>query len=207
MPVLRSLAPARDDAAGKDEASPKQHLTPVRIAALALLLTAPLAAQPTVDVSGAIGSTATAFFGESVIGGVTTVGALSATATPKLPRGVRVVASAAYGPGDDRGEFETVALGVGVEAPLSGGRNGVYVALGGAWLDFDGRDRSGCTPEVGCLDESGSLGPYTGLAATVGLGARVPIAQRLWVEPAVATLIGGSGPLPGVRLGVGWRVR
>ena len=173
----------------------------------AVLLAAPARAQSAIDVSGALGSAVTAMFGSGVIEGTTGLGTVSVAASPDLPRGVRLAASVTYGPGDDRGVDRTLALGLGAEAPLSGGRNGVYLALGGAWLDFDGRDSSDCTPEVGCMDESGALGPSTGLAATVGLGARVPAVRRLWVEPTVGAITGGSGPLPTARLGVGWRLR
>lgn len=183
------------------------------ISRAALLLTAALIASASgaaqVDVAGALGGAVTAS-GESPVSDGTALGVVSVSVAPGLPRGVRVAASVTVGPGDDEGYAGTIAaLGAGVEIPLTGGRNGVYFALGGALLDFDNREPglSGCDLDPDCLDESGAADSYAGLAATVGLGARIPVARQVWIEPSVSAFIWGSGALPSARIGVGWRIR
>lgn len=177
----------------------------MRLLLLALLCAA-AHAQPLVDVSAAGGVVVTQYDAASVPSDIAGTGTVAVAVTPGLPRGLRGVATVAFGSGAGRSDDGRLAsVGVGVEAPLSGGRNGVYVALGAAWLDLDTYDPSGCVPDDGCLFESIAVLPHTGLAATGGLGARVPVG-RLTVEPALSAAVWGD-VLIGARLGVGWRIR
>ncbi|PAP75325.1 hypothetical protein [Rubrivirga marina] len=173
---------------------------------LLALLCAAAHAQPAVDVSTAGGVVVTEYDAASVPSTVAGIGAVAATIAPGLPRGLRGVATLAFGPGTGRFDHgRLAAIGLSVEAPLSGGRNGAYVALGGAWLDFDNYDPSGCHPDEGCLYESISIQPHVGLAVTGGLGARVPLG-RFYVEPALSATV-WDDVLVGARLGLGWRLR
>ena len=175
--------------------------------ALLLLFLATAVHAQTVDVS-ASGGVVVAASGETLVAALPPAAALTASLTPDLLGGrLRGTASVGFAEGvgaNDLGRM--VSVGVGVEAPLSGGRNGVYLALGGALVDVEGADGRACDLDPGCMWEGYRVSPYTGLAATGGVGARVPVNGRLWVEPAVSAVFWGEG-LPMARLGVGWRLR
>ena len=178
----------------------------MRSALLALaLLGLSASAQPALDVSLGGGVVVTGSDGV-IVPTVAGAGAAALTITPDLPRGLRLVVSATAGPGEPDSEYgQLAAVGVGMEAPLSGGRDGVYVALGGAWLDFDNYDPTGCHIDPDCLFEGGRVSPHRGLAWTGGVGARVPVGS-LWVEPALSAMV-WDDVLLGARLGMGWRLR
>lgn len=176
----------------------------MRLALLLLLATG--AHAQAVDLS-ASGGALVALGGEVLITGAAPSVRLAASSTPSAVGGrVRGVASATYAPGRRAADHATAVLGLGAEVPLSGGRNGVYLALGGAFLSVDGPDIEGCLRDPNCMASGGGVSPYTGLAWTGGVGARIPISGRLWLEPAVSTLFWGEA-LPSARLGVGWRLR
>ena len=172
----------------------------MRALLLLAVLSVAASAQPALDVSVAGGAV--------VLGtpGLAGTGSATVTVTPGLPRGLRAAAAVTAGPGSGRNDDgRMAALGLGIEAPLSGGRHGVYLALGAALLHFDNYDPGGCLRDPDCMFEGVSVSPHTGLAATGGLGARVPVG-RLTVEPALSAMVWGD-VLLGARLGVGWRIR
>jgi len=178
----------------------------MRLPFLALCLAASAAAQPAaVDVSLS-GGVMVAGPGEVLISGVAPTVAVALVATPAaVGNWFRGVASAAFTPGTGRdGDGEVVAVGFGVEVPLAGRRNGVYLALGAALVDVQNTAHDTCTPEVGCM--GGGIGSYLGPAWTGGLGARVAVGRRVWVEPSVSALVWGD-VLPSARVGVGWQLR
>ena len=177
----------------------------MRALLLALALAASASAQVALDVSGGYGGAVTGS-GELPIGEVVGLGTVSVVAAPDLPRGLRLAVTATRGAGNARGDGETLAVGVGGEVPLSGGRNGVYLALGTALLDFDNEGPEACRNEPGCFYEGAPVGSYAGLAATVGLGARIPVTSRLWAEPILSAFVWDE-VLPSAHIGVGWRIR
>lgn len=178
----------------------------MRAVCLVLLLSSGAHAQ-TVDLS-ASGGVVIAVSGETFVADLLPTAALSATLTPGLLGGrVRGTASVGFAEGYGPSDLgQTLSVGLGVEVPLSGGRNGVYLALGGAFVDVEGEDGRGCDLAPDCLWEGYRVSPYTGLAGTGGVGARVPISAWVWVEPSISAVFWGEG-LPSARLGVGWRLR
>ena len=183
----------------------------MRAILLTLALAASASAQITFDVVGSGGAAMTSAATLPLPAGPSGFGAVSVSVAPGLPLGTRLMASATVGPGNGESRPGSVAaVGVGAEVPFSGGRNGVYLAVGGALLDFDNADAdgvAGCNANPDCMDETGDLFSHTGLAATVGLGARVPVVSRFWVEPSVSAFVYDSGALPSAQIGVGWRIR
>lgn len=179
----------------------------MRVAVLVLLLASAAHAQA-VDLS-ASGGGVIALSGVEWVAGVMPTASVSATVTPALLGGrVRGTASVGFADGYGGSDLgQTLSAGLSVEAPLSGGRNGVYVALGGALVDVEGVDGRGCDLAPDCLWEGYRVSPYAGLAVTGGAGARVPVSPRVWIEPAASAVFWGEGLLPMARLGVGWRVR
>lgn len=162
-------------------------------------------AQPTLDISAAAGAIATGS-SEVLVPSLDPVATVAATLAPGLPRGVRVKAEGTIGPGSGRFHYgRLAALGLGVEAPFSGGRDGVYLALGGAVVDFDNYDPTGCVEDPNCMFEGASVAAHTGLAWTGGLGARVSVG-RLFAEPALSAMV-WHDVLIGAQLGLGWRLR
>jgi len=184
----------------------------MRLAALALVLAAPLAAHAqvgahplTLDVTVSSGGAVTSS-GEIPITDAVGLATLAVTAAPGLPLGLRLAATATYGPGNARGDGRTLGLGLGAEVPATGGRRGLYLALGAALLDFDNDTPNDCIADPECFSEIQPVGSYAGVAATVGVGARIPVLRRLTLEPAVSAFVWGE-VLPAARLGVGYRIR
>lgn len=102
----------------------------------------------------------------------------------------------------------TVAIGVGVEAPLSGGRNGVYLCLGGAYVDYDGPNRGGACTGINCPTHTYGQDRYRGLAWAGAVGGRVPLATGVFASGEVGAFVGGAQFVqPRVGIGVGYRLR
>ena len=178
----------------------------VLLAALAAALSPAALAQPGLDVVVSGGAVARAFDAISLPVDGARVLSLSAALTPGLPRGLRVGGALTAGRGDGADDGRLLAAAAGLEAPLSGGRNGLYVTLGIALVAFEpGRTRA-CAEDPDCFSELITVDSYTGPAASVGVGARVPVGGRLWLEPAVSALVWDEA-LPQARLGLGWRLR
>jgi len=178
-----------------------------RISASLLLWASALAAQPAVDVSAAAGGVVTKL-SETFAPSFAPIGTVGVSVPSGLPRGIRLAGAVAYGPGEaESGDGRTFAVSLGAEAPLSGGRNGVYLALGAGYVAFDNADYSGCRIEIGCMYEGGgTTPPYDGVVWTAGVGARVPVGSRWWIEPAVSAMV-WDAPLLSARVGAGWRLR
>ena len=102
----------------------------------------------------------------------------------------------------------TAALGLGIEAPLSGGRNGVYLSFGGAYVDYDGPSRGGACTGPECPTHTYGQDRFRGLAWAGGIGARVPLAERVFARGEAGALVGGTEfALSRVSVGVGYRLR
>lgn len=137
------------------------------------------------------------------------LGIAGAVAPPVLGQRLRFQLAASLVPEGSGGlPDRTAAVGLSVEAPLSGGRNGVYFSLGGAYVDYDGPDRSiSCEPN--CPTHSFGPSRYRGLAWSGGIGARVPITGRTFVSGEASAFIidEGRSALPRLHLGLGYRLR
>ena len=178
---------------------------------LLLVVAASASAQP-LDVL-ALGGVALSGPDEVLVSGVApAAGAAVAVTPPVLGGRFRAVLAASVSPQGSAGlPDRTAAVGLSVEAPLSGGRNGVYLSLGGAYVDYDGPDRGNLADCEFSECPTHIYGPdgFRGLAWSGGVGARVPLAERVFASGEALAFFGNGGNalLPRLHLGVGYRLR
>lgn len=132
-----------------------------------------------------------------------------AVTPPVLGERLRLWVAASVSPEGRRGlPDRTAAVGLGIEAPLSGGRNGVHLSLGGAYVSYDGPKREGPCLGIDCPTHDYGQSQYRGLAWAGAIGGRVPLAGGVFANGEVGAFVGGTQFVqPKMSVGVGYRLR
>ncbi len=180
------------------------------LSALAALVAVSVTAQPIpVDLIASSGLTIEPSAVSLVPDVAPVVGLAVAVTPPILGERFRLRASAAVSPEGSRGlPDRTAAVALGVEAPLSGGRNGVYLSLGGAYVSYDGPKRAGPCTGYNCPTHDYGQSQYRGLAWAGAVGGRVPLGGDVFANGEFGAFVGGTEFVqPRIGIGVGYRLR